>query len=76
MSSNITDDETETAPIVLRAPAGFATVADPTDPDGERVIELPAAEEGADTTGINALRNRSAIWGHRGRGTMPHLQHG
>ena len=36
-------------PIVLRAPAAFATVGDPTDPDGERVIELPAGEEGADT---------------------------
>ena len=45
------EDETDTPddPIVLEIPAGFATVGDPTDPDGERVITLPPAEEGADT---------------------------
>ncbi|MFC7158008.1 hypothetical protein ACFQPA_21840 [Halomarina halobia] len=34
--------------IVLGAPTAFATIGDPTDPDGERLIELPEPDPGED----------------------------
>lgn len=44
-AATLAPDDPEEA-IVLAIPRGYATIGDPTDPDGERVLELPQPEDG------------------------------